>query len=58
MKERFYSTAIRPVLFCGIERWDIKRHYSQKMNVVNMRMVRWMCVILERVRNEDIIAEE
>ena len=38
------------------EYWSIKRYHVQKMSVVKMRMLRWMCgnTRKDKLRNEDI----
>ena len=43
-------------LLYGTECWAIKRHHAQKMSVVEMRMLRWMCgnTRRDKMRNEDI----
>ena len=53
-KENFYKTAIRPTMLYGTECWAVKKQYVNKMNVVEMRMLRWMCGKTKRdkVRNE------
>ena len=40
----------------GIECWAVKKQYVSKMNVAEMRMIRWMCGKTRRnkVRNERI----
>jgi len=40
----------------GTECWAIKRYHAQKMSVVEMCMLRWMCgkTSRDKVRNEDI----
>ena len=56
MKKKIYKIAIRPALLYGIECWAIKRYQAQKMSVVEMCMLHWMCDSMRRdkVRNEDI----
>ena len=41
LKVKFYKTAIRPAMLYGTECWAIKKHV-RKMNVAEMRMLRWM----------------
>ena len=31
-------------MFYGIKCWIVKKQYVSKMNVAEMRMLRWMCV--------------
>ncbi|KAL6507853.1 hypothetical protein OROGR_024048 [Orobanche gracilis] len=56
LKGKFYRTAIRPALLYGIECWAVKQCHVQKMNVAEMRMLRWMCghTKKDRLRNEVI----
>ena len=35
--------AIRPAMLYGTECWAVKKQYVSKMNVAEMRMLRWMC---------------
>lgn len=35
-------TTIRSVMLCGFEFWAIKKERIQKMNVAEMRILRWM----------------
>ncbi|KAL6550597.1 hypothetical protein OROMI_021085 [Orobanche minor] len=53
---KFYRTAIRPALLYGTECWAVKQCHVQKMNVAEMRMLRWMCghTKKDRLRNEVI----
>ena len=48
--------AIRPAMLYGIEYWAVKKQYVSKMNVVEMRMLRWMCGKIKRdkIRNKRI----
>ncbi|KAL6503375.1 hypothetical protein OROGR_025298 [Orobanche gracilis] len=56
LKGKFYRTAIRPALLYGTECWAVKRCHVQKMNVAEMRMLRWMCGHTKKdwLRNEVI----
>ncbi|KAL6536543.1 hypothetical protein OROGR_013115 [Orobanche gracilis] len=56
LKGEFYRTAIRPALLYGTECWAVKQCHVQKMNVTEMRMLRWMCghTKKDRLRNEVI----
>ncbi|KAL6557565.1 hypothetical protein OROMI_017915 [Orobanche minor] len=56
LKGKFYRTAIRPALLYGTECWAVKQCHVQKMNVAEMRMLRWMCghTKKDRLRNEMI----
>ena len=56
VKGKFYRTAIRPAMLYGSECWAIKRHQEHKMDVTEMRMLRWMSgyTIKDRIRNDYI----
>ncbi|KAL6532562.1 hypothetical protein OROHE_013984 [Orobanche hederae] len=56
LKGKFYRTAIRPALLYGTECWAVKQCHVQKMNVAEMRMLRWMYghTKKDRLRNEVI----
>ena len=56
LKGKFYRTAVRPALLYGTECWAVKQCHVQKMNVAEMRMLRWMCghTRKDRLRNEVI----
>ena len=55
-KEKFYRTAIRPILLYGTECWVNKKQHIQKISIAEMRMLRWMYgkTTMDRVRNENI----
>jgi hypothetical protein len=56
LKDKFYRTAIRPVMMYGVKYWAIKGQHVQKMSVAEMRMLRWICDHRrkDRIRNDDI----
>ena len=43
LKGKFYRVAIRPAMLYGTECWAIKRTQARKLEVAEMRMLRWMC---------------
>jgi len=47
---------VRPVMLYGTECWPVKNLHVQKMQVAEMRMLRWMCghTRMDKIRNEDI----
>ena len=56
LKGKFYKIAIRPVMLYGTKCWAVKKQYVSKMNIAEMRMLRWMCDKTRRdeIRNEQI----
>jgi len=47
---------VRPALLYEAEYWPIKRSHIQRMRVVEMRVIRWICgnTTLDKIRNEVI----
>ncbi|GJX69798.1 hypothetical protein Tco_0305525 [Tanacetum coccineum] len=43
MKGKFYRVAIRPAMLYGLECWPITKALDNKMEVAELRMLRWMC---------------
>jgi hypothetical protein len=39
LKDKFYRTVIRPVMFYGAECWPTKRRYVQQISVAEMHML-------------------
>ncbi|KAK4350932.1 hypothetical protein RND71_030245 [Anisodus tanguticus] len=56
LKGKFYRVVVRPTMLYKAECWSVKTSHIQKMKVVEMRMLRWMCghTMRDRIRNEDI----
>ena len=56
LKGKFYRTVVRPSLLYGTECWTNKKQHTQKINIADMRMLRWMCdkTNMDKVRNENI----
>ena len=53
MKGKVYWRVVRPAVLYGSECWPLKKSQVQRLMVVEMRMVRWMCGFtrVDRVRN-------
>jgi len=56
LKGKVYKTAVRPAILYGSETWPIKRVHEKKVNVAEMRMLRWMCGVTrkDKIRNDYI----
>ena len=56
VKGRVYKAVVRPALLYGSETWALKKTQERKIEVAEMRMLRWMCGVtkLDRIRNEHI----
>ena len=55
-KGKVYRTVVRPALMYGTEIWALKKAQENKLEVAEMRMLRWMCGVtkLDKIRNERI----
>ena len=55
LKGKFYRVAIRPALLYGTQCWPVKKVFEQRMEVTEMRMLRWMCVhtMIDRIKNHE-----
>ena len=56
MKVRVYKTVVRPALMYENETWPSKKAHEKRLDVAEMRMLRWMCGVTkkDRTRNERI----
>ena len=57
VKGKVYKTVVRPAMMYGAETWAVKKAQEKKLDVAEMRMLRWMSGVakLDRIRNERII---
>ena len=56
VKGKVYRTVVRPALMYGAETWALKKAQEKKLEVAEMRMLRWMCGVtkLDKIINERI----
>ena len=56
IKGKVYRTVVRPALMYGAETWALKKVQENKLDVAEMRMLRWMFGVtkLDNIRNERI----
>ncbi|XP_068226378.1 uncharacterized protein [Palaemon carinicauda] len=54
LKRKVYKTVVRPDKTYGAETWSKKKIFEKKMDVAEMRMLRWMVgtTRLDKVRND------
>ena len=54
LKGEFYRTTIRPAMTYGDESCPNKKQHVHKVDVAEMRMLRWTCVKIrkDKIRNE------
>lgn len=43
LKGKFYREVVRPTFLYGAECGQVKNEHVQKMNILEMRMLIWMC---------------
>ena len=56
VKGKVYNTVVRLAMMNGAETWAVKKAQEKKLDVAEMRMLRWMSGVtkLDRIRNERI----
>ena len=56
VKGKFYKSVVRPAMLYGAETWPIKKEQERRMEVAEMRMLRWMCGATrrDRIKNDFI----
>ena len=56
LKGKVYKTVVRPAVLYGAETWATTREQEGRLEVNEMRMLRWMCGVTRRdkTRNEHI----
>ena len=53
VKGNVYKTVVRPAMVYGAETWAVQKAQEKKLDVAEMRMLRWMSGVtkLDRIRN-------
>ena len=56
VKGKVYKTVVRPSMMYSAETWAVKKAQQKKLDVAEMRMLRWMSGVtkLDRIRHERI----
>ena len=56
IKGKVYITVVRPALMYVAETWALKKAQEKKLEVAEMRKLRWMCGVtkLDKIRNERV----
>ena len=56
VKGKIHKTVVRPAMLYGAETWPSKKAQEEKLNVAEMKMLRWACGVTrkDKIRNERI----
>ena len=56
LKGKVYRTVVRPAMLYGAETWATTKRQESRIDVNEMRMLRWMCGVTrkDKIRNEHI----
>lgn len=64
VKGKVYKTVVRSAMIYGAEAWPIKKSQEKKLEVAEMKMLRWMCgvtrldnISIERIRGTTKVVE-
>ena len=54
LKGKVYKAAVRPAMMYGSETWAMNKVHEKKVDVAQMRMLRWMCGVTrkDKIQNE------
>ena len=60
VKGKVYKTVVRPAMMYSAETWAVKKAHEKKLDVAEMRMLRWMSGVtkMDRIRNERITGRQ
>lgn len=52
VKGGVYRTVVRPAMMYGAETWPVKKEQEKKLDVAEMKMLRWMCGVtkMDKIR--------
>ena len=56
LKGKIFKTVVRPAMTYGTETWAIKKSHERRMDVAEMKMLRWAQGVTrwDEIRNEEI----
>ena len=56
LKGKIFKTVVRPAMTYGTETWAIKKSHERRMDVAEMKMLRWAQGVTrwDKIRNEEI----